>query len=64
MNGLLWINLIATLLVIAYAVSLFTYLLKTRTAYVKLGKKVEFDNRVKERIEKYLGKCFWTKEAI
>ena len=39
MNGLLWINLIATLLVIAYAASLFTYLLKTRTAYVKLGKE-------------------------
>ena len=52
MNGLLWVNLTATLLVIAYAASLFTYLLKTRTAYVKLGKKVEFDNRVKERLEK------------
>ena len=52
MNGLLWFNLIATLIVIAYAASLFTYLLRTRTAYVKLGKKVEFDNRVKERLGK------------
>lgn len=52
MNGLLWTNLIAALLVTAYGVSLFVYLLRTRTAYVKLGKKVEFDNRVKERLKK------------
>ncbi|WP_182503233.1 heterodisulfide reductase-related iron-sulfur binding cluster [Peribacillus huizhouensis] len=50
MNRLLWINLVATIVVIAYSASLFTYLLRTRTAYIKLGKKVEFDNRVKERL--------------
>ncbi len=64
MNGLLWINLIATLLVIAYAASLFTYLLKTRTAYVKLGKKVEFDNRVKERLEKVWVNVFGQKKLF
>ena len=64
MNGLLWINLIATLLVIAYAASLFTYLLKTRTAYVKLGKKVEFDNRVKERMEKVWVNVFGQKKLF
>ena len=41
MNGLLWINLIAFLLVTAYAVSLFVYVIKTRMAYIKLGKKAE-----------------------
>ena len=64
MNGLLWINLIATLLVIAYAASLFTYLLKTRTAYVKLGKKVEFDNRIKERMEKVWVNVFGQKKLF
>ena len=64
MNGLLWINLIATLLVIAYAASLFTYLLKTRAAYVKLGKKVEFDNRVKERLEKVRINVFGQKKLF
>ena len=53
MNGLLWVNLIAFLLVTAYAVGLFVYLIKTRIAYIKLGKKVEFDNRVKERLVKF-----------
>lgn len=52
MNGLLWINLIATLFVIAYGVSLFVYVVKTRIEYIKLGKKEEFDNNVKERMKK------------
>ena len=50
MDGLLWVNLIAFLLVTVYALSLFVYLIKTRIKYIKLGKKVEFDNRVKERM--------------
>ncbi|MGG0718956.1 (Fe-S)-binding protein [Robertmurraya massiliosenegalensis] len=52
MNGLLWINLIATLFVIAYGVSLFVYVVKTRIEYIKLGEKEEFDNNVKERMKK------------
>ncbi len=50
MEGLLWVNLIAFLLVLGYAVYLFAYLIKTRISYIKLGKKVEFDNNVKERL--------------
>ena len=50
MEGLLWVNLIAFLLVLGYAVYLFAYLIKTRVSYIKLGKKVEFDNNVKERL--------------
>ncbi|UII55778.1 (Fe-S)-binding protein [Cytobacillus spongiae] len=64
MNGLLWINLIAFLLVTAYAVSLFVYVVKTRIQYIKLGKKVEFDNRVKERMEKIKVNVFGQKKLL
>lgn len=64
MNGLLWINLAATIIVIAYGVGLFTYLLRTRTAYVKLGKKVEFDKRVKERLGKIMVFVFGQKKLF
>ncbi|MFD0826628.1 (Fe-S)-binding protein [Neobacillus sp. M.A.Huq-85] len=52
MTGILWVNLIAFLVVTAYGISLFAYVVKTRIAYIKLGKKVEFDNNVKERLQK------------
>ena len=52
MNGLLWVNLIAFLAVTAYAISLFVYVVKTRIQFIKLGRKEEFDNNVKERLRK------------
>ena len=52
MDALLWVNFIAFLIVTAYAVHLFIYLIRTRMAYIKLGKKVEFDGEVKERLQK------------
>ncbi|WP_071393254.1 (Fe-S)-binding protein [Bacillus tuaregi] len=52
MSGWLWVNLIAFLAVTAYAVSLFVYLIKTRMAYIKLGRRVEFDHNIKERLKK------------
>lgn len=64
MNGLLWINLIATLLVIAYGVSLFVYVVKTRIEYIKLGKKEEFDNNVKERLNKIWVMVFGQKKLL
>ena len=64
MEGLLWINLIAFLLVAAYAVSLFVYLISTRMKYIKLGKKVEFDNRVKERIDLLKENVFGQKKLL
>ncbi|MGM9927020.1 MAG: heterodisulfide reductase-related iron-sulfur binding cluster [Bacillus sp. (in: firmicutes)] len=64
MEGLLWINLIAFLLVTAYAISLFVYLIRTRIKYIKLGKKVEFDNRVKERLELLKGNVFGQKKLL
>lgn len=64
MNALLWINLIATILVIAYALSLFAYLLKTRYEYIKLGKKTAFDNNVKERMNKIWVNVFGQKKLL
>nr|WP_263324128.1 4Fe-4S dicluster domain-containing protein [Neobacillus sp. Marseille-Q6967] len=64
MNGLLWVNLIAFLTVTAYAVSLFVYVVKTRIEYIKLGKKVEFDNNVKERMQKIWVNVFGQKKLL
>ncbi|MCA1026389.1 MULTISPECIES: heterodisulfide reductase-related iron-sulfur binding cluster [Cytobacillus] len=64
MNALLWVNLIATVLVIAYALSLFAYLLKTRYEYIKLGKKTAFDNNVKERMNKIWVNVFGQKKLL
>jgi len=54
MSGLLWINLIALVFVIAYAISLFVYVISTRIQYVRLGKKTEFDLSLKERLDSIL----------
>ena len=64
MDGLLWVNLIAFLLVTIYALSLFVYLIKTRISYIKLGKKVEFDNRVKERVNLLWENVFGQKKLL
>ncbi|MGJ7920704.1 heterodisulfide reductase-related iron-sulfur binding cluster [Neobacillus sp. LXY-4] len=64
MNGLLWANLIAFLAVTAYAISLFVYVIKTRISYIKLGKQVEFDNRVKERLDKIWVNVFGQKKLM
>ncbi|HEK9100963.1 (Fe-S)-binding protein [Bacillus pfraonensis] len=49
MNSLLIMNWLASIAVIVYAGYLFVYLIRTRMAYIQLGKKVEFDRRFKER---------------
>lgn len=64
MNGLLWINLVATIIVIAYAVSLFLYVVKTRIEYIKLGKKSEFNDHVKERWDRIWVMVFGQKKLM
>ncbi|TXK91064.1 hypothetical protein FVE24_08160, partial [Parageobacillus sp. SY1] len=64
MNSLLVINFLAFLIVTAYAVYLFVYLVKTRAAYIKLGKKVEFDGKVKERLQKIWVNVFGQKKLL
>ncbi|WP_066056895.1 heterodisulfide reductase-related iron-sulfur binding cluster [Robertmurraya korlensis] len=64
MNAMLWINLIAFLIVTAYAISLFVYVVRTRLEYIRLGKKVEFDSRVKERLQKIWVNVFGQKKLL
>ncbi len=64
MSALLIINLIATVAVIVYAVSLFAHLLKARLAYIKLGKEVEFTGTVGERLERIWTNVFAQKKLM
>jgi Fe-S oxidoreductase/nitrate reductase gamma subunit len=64
MNALLWTNLLAFLIVMTYAVFLFVYVIRTRIQYIKLGKKVEFDHQVKERLEKIWVNVFGQKKLL
>lgn len=64
MNGLLWINFIAFLIVTAYAISLFVYVVKTRIEYIKLGKKAEFDGQIKDRWKRILIHVFGQKRLL
>ncbi|MEK4031243.1 (Fe-S)-binding protein [Pseudobacillus sp. FSL P4-0506] len=62
--NLLWLNLFAAAGVTAYGIYLFMYLLKTRYEYIKLGKKQEFDNDVKKRMEKIWVFVFGQKKLL
>lgn len=61
---LLWINMLAFLIVTAYAVFLFSYLIRTRLAYIRLGRKIEFDGEVKERYRKVVVNVFGQKKLL
>ena len=45
-------------------ISLFVYVVKTRIEFIKLGKKVEFDNNVKERLQKIWVNVFGQKKLL
>ncbi|KAB2491576.1 (Fe-S)-binding protein [Priestia endophytica] len=64
MTMLLWINMLAFLFVTAYAVFLFSYLIRTRLAYIRLGRKIEFDGEVKERYRKVVVNVFGQKKLL
>lgn len=64
MNGWLWLNAAAAIFVIAYAVSLFVYLLKTRYEFIKLGKKEEFEQKRDERIQSIMVNVFGQKKLL
>ncbi|YCA46005.1 (Fe-S)-binding protein [Bacillus sp. JZ8] len=61
---LLWINMLAFLIVTAYSVFLFSYLIRTRLAYIRLGRKIEFDGEVKERYRKVVENVFGQKKLL
>ncbi|MCM3718437.1 4Fe-4S dicluster domain-containing protein [Fictibacillus phosphorivorans] len=64
MDGLMIANWIAFLFVTAYAIFLFAYVVKTRYEFIKLGKKVEFDHTVQERIKAVLVNVFGQKKLL
>jgi Fe-S oxidoreductase/nitrate reductase gamma subunit len=64
MNVWLLVNWLAFLAVTGYALYLFAYLIKTRIEYIKLGKKVEFDNKVRERWERVKVNVFGQKKLL
>ncbi|MFC7391891.1 (Fe-S)-binding protein [Scopulibacillus cellulosilyticus] len=49
MNSLLIINWLAFLIVIAYGIYLFVHVMKTRYEFIKLGKKAEWEQTMKDR---------------
>ncbi|MEK5067251.1 (Fe-S)-binding protein [Sporosarcina sp. FSL K6-1508] len=64
MHPLLIANWILFLAVVAYALALFTYLIKTRIQFIKLGRKEEFDNNVSERLRKIWVYVFGQKKLL
>lgn len=64
MTWLLVANFVAFIIVTAYAIQLFVYLIKTRLAYIRLGKKVEFEHRMKERFHNIWINVFGQKKLL
>ncbi|WP_318616971.1 heterodisulfide reductase-related iron-sulfur binding cluster [Sporosarcina sp. YIM B06819] len=64
MSPLLIANWILFLAVTAYGLALFTYLIKTRIQFIKLGRTEEFDNNVKERLQKIWVYVFGQKKLM
>lgn len=64
MNPLLWVNLIVFLVVLAYTINLVVYLISSRIKFIKLGKKTEFDNNVKERLGQIVTYVFGQKKTV
>ncbi|MDY0404531.1 (Fe-S)-binding protein [Virgibacillus sp. 179-BFC.A HS] len=54
MSTFLIINAIAFAAIVVYGIYLFAKVVATRVAYIRLGKKSDFDHQVKERIQKII----------
>ncbi|MCY8994792.1 heterodisulfide reductase-related iron-sulfur binding cluster [Bacillus inaquosorum] len=64
MSGFLIANALLFLVVTAYAVCLFIYLVKTRLSYIRLGQKEQFDKRFKERLQAIWVNVFGQKKLL
>ncbi|ANU10025.1 Fe-S oxidoreductase [Planococcus antarcticus DSM 14505] len=64
MEPLLIANWVLFIAVTAYAVYLFIYLLKSRYDFIKLGKKVEFEENFSERLRKVMVNVFGQKKLL
>lgn len=63
-NPLLIANWILFLAVTAYALGLFTYVVKTRIDFIRLGKKEEFDAKIDERLHAVWTNVFGQKKLL
>lgn len=64
MNPLLTANWILFLGVMVYGLYLFVRVVQTRIAYIKLGKKFEYDNQLKSRLRKIWVYVFGQKKLL
>ncbi|TFB19213.1 4Fe-4S dicluster domain-containing protein [Filobacillus milosensis] len=64
MDTLLLINWIAFIGVTAYAIFLFVQIVRTRIAYIKMGKKVDFDQDMKQRVRDIITFVFGQKKLL
>ncbi|MYL29378.1 4Fe-4S dicluster domain-containing protein [Halobacillus halophilus] len=64
MNPLLTANWILFLGVLVYGLYLFVRVVQTRIAYIKLGKKFEYDNQLKSRLRKIWVYVFGQKKLL
>ncbi|WJE15426.1 heterodisulfide reductase-related iron-sulfur binding cluster [Halobacillus sp. ACCC02827] len=64
MNPLLVANWVLFLAVTVYGLYLFTRVIRTRVAYIRLGKKFEYDNKLKERLKKIWIYVFGQKKLL
>ncbi|MCM3636446.1 (Fe-S)-binding protein [Sporosarcina luteola] len=64
MDALLIVNWILFLAVVAYALALFTYLIRTRIQFIQLGRKEEFDSNVSRRLKEVWVNVFGQKKLL
>lgn len=64
MNALHIVNWIAFLVVVAYGLYLFAYVVTTRVKFIKMGKKAEFNLKAKERWRRIWTNVFGQKKLL
>ncbi|REB05928.1 4Fe-4S dicluster domain-containing protein [Sporosarcina sp. BI001-red] len=64
MTPLLIANWVLFLGIVAYGLALFTYLIKTRTQFIRLGQKEDFDNNIQKRLKEVWVNVFGQKKLL
>ncbi|MFD1020054.1 heterodisulfide reductase-related iron-sulfur binding cluster [Thalassobacillus hwangdonensis] len=64
MDALLILNWILFLAVTGYGLYLFVRVVQTRIAYIKMGKKFEYDGEVKQRLKRVMVNVFGQKKLL
>ncbi|WP_371069707.1 (Fe-S)-binding protein [Sediminibacillus sp. JSM 1682029] len=64
MDGLLLVNWLLFLAVTGYGLYLFVRVVRTRVAYIQMGKKFEFDGEIKKRLNRVWVNVFGQKKLL